>query len=427
MLRIALAGLGTVGAAVVQGLREGADLIASRAGQSITLQAVSARDKKRERACDISGVRWVDDPRQLAELSDIDVVVELMGGDEAAALELAEAALLAGKHFVTANKKLIAEHGVKLAHSAEAHPVQLSFEAAVGGGIPLLKTLREALAGDEVEKLYGILNGTCNYILTRMHSRGIEFASALSEAQKHGYAEADSGTDIKGGDTAHKLAILVALAFGMAPDLTSIRTEGIEHITPLDLQFAHELGCRVKLLGFARRSQKGVEQWVGPALIPEISPLAQVDGALNSVLLHGRRTGDIILQGRGAGGAPTSSAILADLIDIARGFKAPAFGIPAGRLGKIKAVEPQPRRHYLRLQVNDRPGVVAEITGILRDEALSIEQLLQRGKTQNEGVPVTIILHEGEGVVVRRAVKKIEALPTILAQPNLMAIEDYQP
>ena len=424
MVSIAIAGLGTVGAAVINQLQTGAALISARAGLPVEVKAVSARDKSRKRDCDLSGITWVDNPQDLATLSGIDVVVELIGGAEGAARTLAESALRAGKHVVTANKALIAAHGPALAKLAEAGKAQLSFEAAVAGGIPVIKTLREGLAGDDVSMLHGILNGTCNFILTRMHDANLNFAIALAEAQNLGYAEADPAADIDGHDTANKLAILAALAFGVEPDLATVQVEGIRRITALDLQFAEELGCRVKLLGVARQTAQGIEQRVGPSLVPMHSPLAQVDGVLNAVLLRGARVGDITLEGRGAGGSPTANAVVADIIDITRGTRTHAFSVPAAKLRKASAAKAQATRYYIRLQVSDRPGVVADIASILRDEAISIESLLQRGQSQVESVPVVITTHASDTAAMRRAADKIAALPTVTERPCLIPIED---
>ena len=424
MLTIAISGLGTVGAAVVRQLQTNAEHIAARAGQPILIKAVSARDKSRKRDCDLSGIEWVDNPQALATLSGVDVVVELMGGAEGAARQLAESALAHGKHLVTANKALIAAHGPALAKLAEANKAQLSFEAAVAGGIPVIKSLREGLAGDDAGLVHGILNGTCNYILTRMRDAKLDFATALAEAQKRGYAEADPAADIDGHDTANKLAILAALAFGVEPDVASVRVEGIRRITSLDLEFAEELGCRVKLLGVARQSPDGIEQRVGPSLVSMSSPLARVDGALNAVLLRGARVGDITLEGRGAGGEPTANAVVADIIDIARGHRTHAFSVPAARLRAARTGRAQAARYYMRLQVADRPGVVADIAGVLRDEAISIESLLQRGTSQVESVPVVITTHAADVAAMHRAVGKIAALSTVTEPPCLMPIEN---
>ena len=356
MLRIAIAGLGTVGTGVVRLLQKNAALISQRAGQSVEIKAVSARDKNRKRDCNLSGINWVDDPRQLANLPDVDLVVELIGGADGVARALAEATLKSGKHYVTANKALLAAHGAALATLAEQNKAHLQFEASVAGGIPVLKTLREGLAGNRISVLRGILNGTCNYILTKMHDANLSFEDVLREAQAKGYAEADPSADIDGHDTANKLAILTALAFGVAPDLSAVSVEGIRHIVSLDLKLADELGYRIKLLGMARSSDAGIEQRVGPCLVPQNSPLAGVQGAMNAVLMRGDFVGDLMLEGAGAGAEPTASAVVADIIDIARGARLPAFGIPAAGLRALKPAQTAcAAKHYLRLQVMDKP------------------------------------------------------------------------
>jgi len=423
-MNIALAGLGTVGCGVIRLLQQNAAAITARLGQPLVIKAVSARDKTKTRLCDLTGITWVEDAMTLAHRPDIDVVVELIGGAEGTARQLAEASLKAGKHFVTANKALLAAHGVALARLAEEHHVFMGLEAAVAGGIPVIKTLREGMAGNSVTVVRGILNGTCNYILSRMRDAKLEFHVALQEAQQKGYAETDPAADIDGHDTANKLALLAALAFGSEPDLKTVYVEGIRGVTPLDLTFAEDLGCRIKLLGNARLTAEGLEQRVGPSLVMETSPLAQMDGVLNAVLLRGDFVGDLMLAGQGAGAEPTASAVVADLMDRARGLSVKTFGVPVAHLKKFPAVEAHEARYYLRLQVMDKPGVVADISAILRDDAISIESLLQRGKSATQSVPVVMTTHAAEWGAMRRAVEKIQQLPTIVEKPCLMRIED---
>jgi homoserine dehydrogenase len=424
-LRIALAGLGTVGAGTLRLLQQNADLIAAQAGRPIAVTAVSARDRTKSRGCSLEGIRWVDDPRQLATLPDIDVVVELIGGADGVACEVCETALKSGKPVVTANKALLAAHGVELARIAEAKNLSLMFEAAVGGGIPVIKTLREALAGNKIHEVQGILNGTCNYILTRMAGAGLDFETALKEAQAEGYAEADPGMDIDGHDTAHKLAILAALAFGATPDLASVTVEGLRRVTPLDLTFAAELGCRIKLLGVARQTQHGLEQRVGPCLVPTSSPLSSVNNVLNAVLLQGDAAGPVTLAGRGAGGAPTASAVVADIVDLARGCSVKPFGIPVAACRPLAATSPETRlsNWYVRLRVVDQAGVVADISAILRDENISIESMLQHGRSRTDSVPVIIVTHEVNEAAMRRAVRKMVDIKTVREEPCLMRME----
>lgn len=424
-LRIAIAGLGTVGAGTLRLLQANADLIAARAGKKIVVKAVSARDKKRKRDCNLSGIEWADDAKSLAQRPDVDAVVELIGGANGAAKELAELSLKNGKHYITANKALLAAHGAELASLAEAGKLRLLFEASVAGGVPVIKALREGLAGNRVSVVRGILNGTCNYILTRMSEEGLDFADVLAEAQKKGYAEADPSADIDGHDTANKLTILAALAFGIAPDPASVHLEGIRRLTLLDLRFAAELGCNVKLLGVARANGKGIEQRVGPCLVPVSSPLATVSGAMNAVLLRGDFVGDITLEGQGAGAEPTASAVVADIIDLARGGSLPTFGVPAGQLKKPGSVPiGGTTRFYMRMQVLDKPGVVADISAILRDEEISIESLIQRGRADKGTVPVVMTAHEAKADAMRRAADKIARLPVVKEPPCLMPIED---
>lgn len=424
MVNIALAGLGTVGSGVVRLLQKNADLVAARAGKPIRITAVSARDKNRHRDCDLSGMTWVDDARALATLPDIDVVIELIGGAEGVARELAEASLKKGRHYVTANKALLATHGAELAALAEKHQVQLQFEASVAGGIPVLKALREGLVGNRMAGVRGILNGTCNYILTLMQSKGMSFAEALQQAQGKGYAEADPSADIDGHDTAYKLAILTALAFGVKPDFTSIKVEGIRQVEAIDVKLAEELGYRIKLLGMARAREDGIEQRVGPCLVPVESPLAKVDGAMNAIVLQGDFVGDLMLQGAGAGADPTASAVVADIVDVVCGARNPSFGIDTPRMTTLKSAKAAFTRHYLRLQVMDKPGVVADIAAILRDEAISIESFIQHGKSANESVPVVITAHAADTAAMRNAAQKMAKLAVVAAPPCVMRIED---
>ncbi len=424
-LRIGMAGIGTVGAAVARLLRSNRDAIADRAGRPIEITAVAARDKTKRRDCDLSGARWCDDPSELATASDVDVVVELMGGAQGSAFELCKAALACGRPVATANKALLAAHGIALAALAEGNRTPLMFEAAVAGGIPVIKTVRESLAGNRISCAQGILNGTCNYILSRMFAEGLDFATVLADAQKLGYAESDPAADVDGHDTAHKLAILAALAFGTAPDVKSIALDGIRRVSPLDLRFAAEMGYRVKLIGSARLTENGLEQRVGPCLVPLSSPLASVDGSLNAVTLRGDAVGEIALSGRGAGGDPTASAVVADLIDIARGRAPLPFSVPSDRL-KIRAATPPEKRTgcwYIRLQVSDKPGVVADVSAILRDENISIESLLQHGRSPTDSVPVVLATHETDEAAMAKAIGKISALPAVKESPCRMRIE----
>jgi len=424
-LNIAIAGLGTVGAATVRLLQDHGALLARRCGRDIMISAVSARDRSRDRGLELKDIEWVDDPLALARRPGIDAVVELIGGSDGIARELVEATLAAGRHVVTANKALVAHHGTALARLAEGNGVSLGYEAAVAGGIPIVKALREGLAGNAVERIYGILNGTSNYILTTMRESGREFDDVLAEAQALGYAEADPGLDIDGVDTAHKLAILTALAFGTEVDFDAIHIEGIRGVTADDIRFAEELGYRVKLLGIARRTAHGVEQRVHPCLVARNTPIAHVEDVYNAVVADGDYVETTVYQGKGAGGRPTASAVVADIMAVARGDQVPTFAIPAGDLAPSKPVSME--RHngpfYICMTVRDEPGVMAEITAIFRDQAISLESMLQRGRAPGEPVPVVLTTHETEEAAMGRALALISGLDTMVAPPRMIRIE----
>lgn len=424
-LNIAIAGLGTVGAATVRLLQDHGALLAARCGRDIVISAVSARDRGRDRGFELKDIEWVDDPLALARAPGIDAVVELIGGSDGIAKELVEGTLAAGRHVVTANKALIAHHGTALARLAEGNGVSLGYEAAVAGGIPIVKALREGLAGNAVERIYGILNGTSNYILTTMRESGREFDDVLAEAQALGFAEADPGFDIDGVDTAHKLAILTALAFGTEVDFDAIHIEGIRGVTADDIRFAEELGYRVKLLGIARRTDHGVEQRVHPCLVARNTPIAHVEDVYNAVVADGDYVETTVYQGKGAGGRPTASAVVADIMDVARGDQVPTFAIPADDLAPSKPVSME--RHngpfYICMTVRDEPGVMAEITAIFRDQAISLESMLQRGRAPGEPVPVVLTTHETEEAAMGRALAQISGLDTMVAPPRMIRIE----
>jgi homoserine dehydrogenase len=424
-LSVGIAGLGTVGGGVLRVLRDNADIVASHAGRPIAVTAVSARDRTRDRGVKLDGLRWYDDPVALAADPAVDVVVELIGGSEGPAYDLAFAALAAGKPVVTANKALLARHGVALAAAAEQGGTTLGFEASVAGGIPIIKALREGLAANRIRRIAGILNGTCNFILTSMRERGREFADVLAEAQKLGYAEADPSFDIDGVDAAHKLAILTALAFGRPVDFAAVHVEGIRNVTALDIAFARELGYRIKLLGIARRTEAGIESRVHPCMVPEASPLARVDGVYNAVVAEGDFVGRVMLEGRGAGAGPTASAVVADLIDVARKRAAPVWGADVARLAPTPSVpmEAYTGSYYLRLMVVDRPGVIADVAGALRDSGVSLESMLQHGRAPGEAVPIVLVTHETQEAQMRSAIDRIERLDSVLERPSLIRIE----
>jgi homoserine dehydrogenase len=424
-LRIGIAGLGTVGAGTLRLLQEHRDILAQRCGRPLTVGAVSARERKRDRGVDVSQLRWCDDALALAGDPEVDVVVELIGGSDGIAKRLIETAIANRKHVVTANKALLAHHGTALARAAEAAGVTLAYEAAVAGGIPIIKALREGLAGNRVERIYGILNGTCNYILTTMRRTGREFADVLAEAQKLGYAEADPSFDVDGIDAAHKLAILTSVAFGCEINFAGVHVEGIRNVSAMDIAYAEELGYRIKLLGSARPTEHGIEQRVHACMVPIGTPIAHVEGVFNAVVTEGDFVGQNVAEGRGAGAGPTASAVVADLIDIARGRTLPTFSVPAAQL---KRLPPSPmERHrgayYVRLMVVDRPGVIADVTAALRDEQVSLESMLQRGRAPDEAVPVVLTTHETEEALMRRALDRIARLNTVVEPPHMIRIE----
>src|SRR4051812_29717239 len=382
-LRVGLAGLGTVGSAVAVMIMRSRAALAERAGRPIELVAYAAKDPPKDPTLDLSGMRKIGSPIELARTNGIDVFVELIGGEGDPAKSSVEAALSIGRSVVTANKALLARHGVALARLAEGTDALLCFEAAVAGGIPIVKTLRDGLGGSRVTRLYGILNGTCNYILTRMHQERMSFAACLKEAQKLGYAEADPTFDIGGFDTAHKLAILTSLAFGTEIDAGSIHVEGIENITTADLQAADELGYRIKLLGVATRTASGVEQRVHPTMIPKSAPIAQVDGVTNAVAIDADAVPELTLVGPGAGGEATASAVVGDLADIARGVRLAPFGRPTAELSRPGAAPMQAHQggYFVRLSVADRPGAAAGIATRMAERAISLESIVQRRKS----------------------------------------------
>ncbi|MBL4837363.1 MAG: homoserine dehydrogenase [Kordiimonadaceae bacterium] len=426
-LKVGIAGLGTVGVGVIKILRDHADLLSQRVGRSIEVCAVSARSKGRDRGVDLTGFTWCDDATELASIGEVDIVVELIGGSDGPALALARETLKTGKSFITANKALIAVHGKELATLAEENNASLRFEAAVAGGIPILKSLAEGLAGNDVSGLYGILNGTCNYILTRMEREGLAFADVLADAQRLGYAEADPTFDIDGIDTAHKTAILAAIAFGMAPDMDSMPIEGIRNIAPVDIDYAQELGYRIKLLGLARRTADGVETRVIPAMVPLSASLANVMDATNAVVVDGDFSGPTVYVGAGAGEGPTASSVVADIIDVARGNVYPAFGVPAASLQNLPALpaDKHSGTYYIRLRVNDQPGVMADITAALARESVSIESLIQRGTAPDEGVYIVMTTHQTVESSALSILKHFTALECVLETPTLIRIETF--
>lgn len=424
-LKVGVAGLGTVGAGVVKLLAAQKELIAARAGRPIMVTAVSARDRGRDRGVKLDGLTWHDDAVAMARDPDVDVVVELIGGSDGKAKALAQAGIAAGKDFVTANKALLALHGIALARAAEANNVTIAYEAAVAGGIPVIKALREGLAANQVSRVAGILNGTCNYILTVMREEGRDFGDVLEDAQRLGYAEADPSFDIDGVDAAHKLAILAGLAFGARIPFERLHIEGIRRVSAIDIAFAEELGYRIKLLGIAEKTAHGISLRVHPAMVPVETPIATVDGVFNAVLLEGDFSGPVFLRGRGAGEGPTASAVVADLIDLARNIRVPVWGMEESALEEAPIVPMSDLggAYFLRLSVVDQPGVLADVTAILRDHGISLESMLQHGRAPGEAVPIVLVTHETKEAAVNTALEQIAALPAVLEPPALIRIE----
>jgi homoserine dehydrogenase len=430
-LKVGIAGLGTVGASLVRIIHSRANELATTCGRPIEITAVTARDRSRDRGIDLSGATWFETPEALATDADIDVFVELMGGAEGAAARSVEAALTRGLHVVTANKALLAASGVKLARIAEENSVILNYEAAVAGGIPVIKALRESLTGNTVSRVYGIMNGTCNYILTRMEKDGLSFADCLAEAQRLGYAEADPTFDIEGNDTAHKLSILTTLAFGteIAPD--EIYLEGISNITIEDIHAAADLGYRIKLLGVAQRTATGIEQRVHPTMVPRDSVIAQVDGVTNAVAVESDILGELLMVGPGAGGDATASAVLGDIADIAKSRpgaqRVPVLGTPAASLVPYKRAQMQSHEggYFIRLTVADRTGVFASIATCMAANDISLESIVQRAKPEGDDSAKTIILvtHATMEDSVRKAVDAIKAESYLVGEPQVIRIE----
>ncbi len=434
-LNVGIAGLGTVGGAVVELIRQRADALSGRCGRTISVAAVTARSKSKKRSASLGDARWLSDPLALATDPGIDCFVELMGGADEPALSAISAALTAGKSVVSANKALIAKHGIKLATLAEKHGGALNFEAAVGAAIPIVKTLREGLAGNDIMRVYGILNGTCNYILTRMEQEGISFDECLKDAQRLGYAEADPTFDVEGHDTAQKLSILASLAFGTRVSQSAVYVEGISSIAPEDLRAADELGFRVKLLGVAVRTKTGIEQRVHPTMVPKQLALAQVMGVTNAATIDAEGIPSITLVGPGAGGAATASAVVADIADVARGIRAMPFGRPVAAL---KATKKAPMEHheggyYIRLMARDLAGTAATIATRLAEQKISIESIVQRhpdggfdakGKSRGGSpVPVILVTYATSEDAVRRALQAVQRDKVISGKPQVIRIE----
>ncbi|WP_317993386.1 homoserine dehydrogenase [Bartonella gliris] len=429
-LKVGIGGLGTVGTSVIRILREKENSLACQCGRPIKVVAVSARDKNRNRGIDLSDVKWFDSPVEMATSDEIDVFVELIGGELDIVHEAVRKALEVGHHVVTANKALLARHGVELADSAEKKGVFLNFEAAVVGGVPVIKAMRESLSSNHVSRIYGILNGTCNYILTRMFTEGLSFKDCLADAQRLGYAEADPTFDIGGNDTAHKLALLTSLAFGTVISLDDVYVEGISNISQIDIRAADELGYRIKLLGVALKTDSGIEQRVHPTMVPTSSMIAQIHGVTNALSIQSDLLGELLFSGPGAGGVATASAVIGDLADIAKarpGFQyAPVLGIPALELAPHKKarIAHHAGGYFIRLNVHDRAGVFATVAKHMAENHISLESIVQKPFVESQIVKTIILItHETTEVNVRQALEAIERDGYLVAKSQFIRIE----
>lgn len=423
-LRLGIAGLGTVGMGVVRILRQQAALLSARTGRDITISAVSARSKDKDRGLSLSDYAWETDPVALAKRDDVDVFVELMGGEDGPAKDATEAALAAGKHVVTANKAMLAMHGQALAEQAEAAQRSLRFEAAVAGGIPVIKVLTEGLAGNGITRVMGVMNGSCNYILTRMETAGLSYQDVFAEADGLGYLEADPQLDVGGIDAAHKLAILSSIAFGTRVDFAGIELEGIERISIEDIRAAADMGFKIKLLGVAQKTGRGLEQRMQPCLVPDTSPLGQLQGGTNMIVLEGDAVEQIVLRGPGAGAGPTASAVMSDVCDIARGFALPVFGQPATTLEAAKpALSVLPAPYYLRMGLVDKPGALAKVAAALGEAGVSIERMRQYGHADLEAAQVLIVTHKTTRASLDVAIEAMEGTGVLASAPVALRIE----
>ena len=426
-INIAIAGLGTVGAETYRIITEESDFLKARSSANFNVVAVSAKSKDKKRDVDLTGVEWIADCRDIADIDNIDVVIELVGGSEGVAKELVEKAITNGKSVITANKALVATHGNKIGELVAKHDVMFGYEAAVAGGIPIIKTIREGLASNRLSKIYGILNGTCNYILSVMRETGQEFEDILADAQRLGYAEADPSFDVDGVDAAHKLAILSAIAFQTPINFSGVYVEGIRLISPIDIDFATELGYRIKLLGIGELLGNGLQQRVRPCLVPVNIPIAQVEDVFNAVAAEAEGLGTSLSYGRGAGAGPTSSAVLSDLLDFANNRRTSFLGTADSELvvRPIQELQNLSGSYYLRLQVYDRPGVLADLTVVFRDKGVSVEALLQRGRNPDGTVPVVLTTHETSEEAIQKSVAEFEKLENVVEKPCILPIENF--
>ena len=422
-VRLGIAGLGTVGTGVIKIVQSHGAMLSNRSGKKIEISAVSARSKSKDRGVSLDNYAWEDDPVALAKREDVDVFVELIGGEDGPAKAAVEAAIAAGKDVVTANKALLAIHGHALAKAAEAMGVNLRFEAAVAGGIPVIKSLTEGLAGNKISRVMGVMNGTCNYILTRMENAGLPYEEVFAEADALGYLEADPNLDVGGIDAAHKLVLLSSIAFGTQVDFGSATLEGIGQITIEDIQAASEMGYRIKLLGVAQMTEDGLSQSMRPSLVPQSSPLAALEGGTNMVVIEGDSVEQIVLRGPGAGEGPTASAVMGDVMDIARGLKLPVFGQPAETLKLATSSQASvPHRFYIRLSLKDEAGVFARVSDILGQRGISIERLRQE-PVQDQIANALIVTHEVDRETLNTAIAEIENSGTTLNAPVILRIE----
>lgn len=422
-LRLGIAGLGTVGVGVVKIVRQQAALLTMRTGRDVKISAVSARSRGKDRGVNLDHYGWEDDPVKLATRDDVDVYVELMGGEDGPAKASIEAALKAGKDVVTANKALLAHHGQALAELAEASGAVIRYEAAVAGGIPIIKSLTEGLAANEITRVMGVMNGTCNYILTRMEATGQGYDALFDEADKLGYLEADPNLDVGGIDAGHKLSILSSLAFGTQVDFDGVELEGIQRVTIEDIRQAADMGYRIKLLGVAQMSGRGLEQRMSPCLVPAQSPLGQLEGGTNMVVVEGSDVGQVVLRGAGAGEGPTASAVMGDVCDIARGIRYPVFGQKAETLKSApRAQSALPAPYYLRLGLKDKPGAMAKVAAVLGEAGVSIDRMRQYGH-EDDSAPVLIVTHKTTRADLDAALEGIEATDVVTEAPVALRIE----
>lgn len=424
--KIAVAGIGTVGVGTLQLLSEHRKLLELRCGRKIEVVAVSATDRKKDRGIPLDEYTFYDDALKMVKETDCHAVVELIGGADGIAKQIVETAIAHSRHVVTANKALIAHHGTDLSIMAESNGVTLAYEAAVAGGIPVIKALREGLSANGIKSIHGILNGTCNYILSRMRDEGLEFQEVLNEAQNLGYAEADPSFDIDGVDAAHKLAILASIAFGRELDFNNVHVEGIRQISQMDIHLAEELGYRIKLLGIASENNQGIEQRVHPCLVPSSAPIASVEGVYNAVVFEGDFVDTLMMEGRGAGRGPTASAVCSDIVDIARSIKLKTFGISASDLkpSKTSPMHQHVGAYYVRLMVVDQPGIFADVATILRDNNVSMESILQHGRVPGEAVSVVLTLHETRESRALKVIDTISNLKGVTEKPVMIRIEN---